>query len=93
MSAPDAASFHPLRALTLLIGAQTLLALLDATGKRLSHDMRIPLIALARHGGQAALMLLVPGPRMGAQRLVTRHVSLQVWRGYDAARDARRTKC
>ena len=59
MSAPDVASFHPLRALTLLIGAQTLFALLDATGKRLSHDMGIPLIALARHGGQAALMLLV----------------------------------
>ena len=59
MSPPSVARFDPLRALALLIGAQTLFALLDATGKRLSHDMGIPLIALARHAGQVILMLLV----------------------------------
>ena len=75
------AGFHPLRAVALLIGAQTLFALLDATGKSLSRDMGIPLIALVRHAGQAALMLLVLGPRMGAQLVVTRHLGLQVWRG------------
>ncbi len=85
MSAPPTASFHPLRALALLVGAQTLFALLDATGKTLSRDMGIPLIALARHGGQAVLMLLVLGPRMSAQLFVTRHLALQVWRGLSMA--------
>ena len=85
MSAPLTSSFHPLRALALLIGAQTLFALLDATGKTLSRDMGIPLIALVRHAGQAALMLLVLGPRMGAQLFVTGHFALQVWRGLSMA--------
>ena len=85
MSPPSVARFDPLRALALLIGAQTLFALLDATGKRLSHDMGIPLIALARHAGQAILMLLVLGPRMGAELVITRHLRLQVWRGLTMA--------
>ena len=85
MSAPLTANFHPLRALALLVGAQTFFALLDATGKTLSRDMGIPLIALVRHAGQAALMLLVLGPRMGAQLFVTGHVALQVWRGLSMA--------
>ncbi len=81
MTTPHAQNFHPLRALALLCGAQTLFALLDATGKSLSHDMGIPLIALARHAGQALLMVVVIGPRMGRQLFITRHVGLQVWRG------------
>lgn len=81
MSGAPAPPFHPLRALALLIGAQTLFALLDATGKSLSRDMGIPLIALVRHAGQALLMVAVLGPRMGRQLFVTRHVALQVWRG------------
>ncbi len=81
MSAPSASGFHPLRALALLIGAQTLFALLDAIGKTLSHDIGIPLIALVRHAGQAVLMIAILGPRMGRQLFVTRHVGLQVWRG------------
>ena len=85
MSEPAIAGFRPLRALALLIAAQTLFALLDATGKSLSYDMGIPLIALVRHGGQAALMLLVLGPRMGAQLIATRHLGLQVWRGLTMA--------
>ena len=70
-----------MRALALLVGAQTLFALLDATGKSLSRDMGIPLIALVRHAGQALLMVAVLGPRMGRQLFVTRHLTLQVWRG------------
>lgn len=81
MNAAHTPGFHPLRALALLIGAQTLFALLDATGKSLSRDMGIPLIALVRHAGQALLMVLVLGPRMGRQLLVTRHPALQIWRG------------
>ncbi|MBK6656694.1 MAG: DMT family transporter [Proteobacteria bacterium] len=81
MSAAHATGFHPLRALALLIGAQTLFALLDATGKSLSRDMGIPLIALVRHAGQALLMVVVLGPRLGRQLFVTEHVALQVWRG------------
>ena len=81
MSASQTGGFRPLRALALLVGAQTLFALLDATGKTLSHDMGIPLIALVRHAGQALLMVAVLGPRMGRQLFVTRHLALQVWRG------------
>ena len=81
MTTPLPAGFRPGLALALLVGAQILFALLDATGKTLSHDMGIPLIALVRHAGQALLMLLVLGPRMGRQLFVTRHVGLQVLRG------------
>jgi len=81
MSAAHGASFHPLRALALLVGAQILFALLDATGKTLAHDMGIPLIALVRHAGQALLMVAILGPRMGRQLFVTRYVGLQLWRG------------
>ncbi|MCC6709377.1 MAG: DMT family transporter [Gammaproteobacteria bacterium] len=81
MSVAPTSGFHPLRALALLVGAQTLFALLDATGKSLSRDMGIPLIALVRHAGQALLMVAVLGPRMGRQLFVTRHLTLQVWRG------------
>ena len=81
MSAAPSTGFHPLRALALLVGAQSLFALLDAMGKTLSHDMGIPLLALVRHAGQALLMVVVLGPRMGRQLFVTRHVALQVWRG------------
>ena len=81
MTSSQGASFHPLRALALLVGAQTLFALLYATGKTLSHDMGIPLIALVRHAGQALLMLAILGPRMGRQLFVSRHVGLQIWRG------------
>ena len=41
--------------LALLIGAQTLFALLDATDKALSRSMDILPIALARHAGQAPI--------------------------------------
>ena len=81
MSNAAAHGFHPLRALLLLVGAQTLFALLDATGKSLSRDMGIPLIALVRHAGQALLMVAVLGPRMGRQLIDTKHLALQVWRG------------
>lgn len=81
MSAAPSTGFHPLRALALLVGAQSLFALLDAMGKTLSHDMGIPLLALVRHAGQALLMVVVLGPRMGRALFVTRHVALQVWRG------------
>ncbi len=73
--------FHPLRALALLCGAQVLFAILDATGKTLTNDMGIPLIALVRHAGQAVLMLLVLGPRMGRGLIKTAHPWLQWWRG------------
>ena len=76
MSAAQASGFHPLRALALLVGAQSLFALLDAVGKALSHDMGIPLIALVRHAGQALLMVAVLGPRMGRTLFVTRHLDL-----------------
>lgn len=75
------AATRPLRALALLTGAQCLFALLDATGKALTVDMGVPLISLARHAGQAALMLLVLGPRMGGQLVRTRHPWLQLARG------------
>lgn len=81
MTTPHKMPFRPLRALALLVGAQTLFAVLDATGKTLSEDMGIPLIALVRHAGQALLMVLVLGPRMGRQLFVTRHLALQLWRG------------
>ena len=81
MNSSVATGFHPLRALALLVGAQSLFALLDAIGKTLSHDMGVPLIALVRHAGQALLMVVVLGPRMGRTLFITRHVGLQVWRG------------
>ena len=81
MSAAQASGFHPLRALALLVGAQSLFALLDAMGKALSYDMGVPLIALVRHAGQALLMVAVLGPRIGRTLFVTRHLDLQVWRG------------
>lgn len=81
MNAAHPPTFHPLRAVLLLAGAQSLFALLDATGKTLAHDMGIPLISLARHAGQALLMLLVLAPRMGGRLVATAHWRLQLWRG------------
>ncbi len=81
MSLPQAATYRPLRALFLLCGAQILFALLDATGKTLARDMGIPLISLIRHGGQALLMLLVLGPRMGTRLFQTQNFGLQLCRG------------
>ncbi len=74
-------AFRPLRAFALLMGAQLLFTLLDATGKGLTRDMGIPLIALARHGGQVLLMLLVLGPRLGLGLFRTNHPWLQLCRG------------
>lgn len=81
MNSAHPPSFHPLRALALLAGAQALFALMDATGKQLASDMGIPLISLVRHAGQALLMIAVLGPRMGRRLVHTRHPWLQLWRG------------
>lgn len=78
-------AFRPLLAFALLMAAQLLFTLLDATGKGLSEDMGIPLIALARHGGQVVLMLLVLGPRLGRSLFRTRHPWLQLGRGLTLA--------
>lgn len=81
MNSAHPPSFHPLRALALLAGAQALFALMDATGKQLASDMGIPLISLVRHAGQALLMIAVLAPRMGRRLVQTRHPWLQLWRG------------
>ena len=77
----NAAHFKPLRALLYLVCAQVLFTLLDATGKLLARDMGIPLISLARHGGQLLLMAIVLGPSLGRVLIRTRHPWLQLLRG------------
>ncbi len=74
-------AFRPLRAFLLLMGAQLLFTVLDATGKGLTQDMGVPLIALARHGGQVVLMLLMFGPRLGLGLFRTDHPWQQLCRG------------
>jgi len=81
MSSAPSHPFHPLRALALLVCAQSLFALMDATGKLLATEMGIPLIALVRHAGQALLMLVFLWPRMGRRLIQTQHGWLQLWRG------------
>ncbi len=70
-----------MRALSFLLAAQLFFTLLDATGKHLANDIGIPLIALARHLGQAALMLAILGPSLGFALVRTAHWQLQCWRG------------
>lgn len=79
---PHRSAVHvPASAVLLAVGAVALFAIADVIAKYLVQRYPVPLIALSRHGVQAAVMVAVLAPRRGRGILRSAQPWLQVVRG------------